>query len=81
MKIPRDISSEKLLSALKKLDYVVTRQKGSHVRVSTKDGGHHETIPNHNPIKVKTLHSILKSIARYHNITIDELLKKINLTS
>jgi predicted RNA binding protein YcfA (HicA-like mRNA interferase family) len=79
MKIPRDISSDKLISALKKMGYVVTRQKGSHIRISTQDGEHHETIPKHNPIKVKTLHSILKSIANHHHLTIEELLRVIDL--
>ena len=80
MKIPRDVSASQLIQALSHLEYTVTQQRGSHIRVTTmQDGEHHEVIPNHNPIKVGTLHNILKSIARDHHMTIDELIKKLDL--
>jgi predicted RNA binding protein YcfA (HicA-like mRNA interferase family) len=41
----------------------VTRQTGSHIRLTTTDEAHHITIPNHNPIKVGTPRSILRDIA------------------
>ncbi|WP_218962687.1 type II toxin-antitoxin system HicA family toxin [Mesotoga sp. H07.pep.5.3] len=48
MKLPRDISSEELLKVLTKLEYEVTRQSGSHVRLTTKrKEEHHKTIPHH----------------------------------
>jgi len=34
MKIPRDISGEELARLLKKYGYEVTRQKGSHIRLT-----------------------------------------------
>ena len=47
MKLPRDVSGTDLVRALKKLDYAVTRQKGSHMRISTqRDGEHHEVVPS-----------------------------------
>lgn len=80
MKIPRDISSNSLIQALRLFDYKITRQHGSHIRITTEmNGTHHETIPNHNPIKIGTLISILKSIARHHQISLEELLQKIDL--
>lgn len=80
MRIPRDIHATQLVTALFKLGYQVTRQKGSHIRLTTyQDGEHHETIPAHNPIKLKTLNSILKSIAQHHNLTVDELLQKLDI--
>jgi len=36
-------------------------------------------IPDHNPIKIKTLSSILKSVAAHHGLTVDELLEVLNL--
>jgi len=46
----------RLVKALGALGYVVDRQKGSHVRITTqRDGEHHQAIPNHHPIKVGTL--------------------------
>ena len=56
------------------------RQRGSHVRITTQEGGeHHEVIPLHDPIRAKTLSSILKSIARHHGIGVQELLRKLDL--
>lgn len=59
MRLPRDVSGVHLVAALKAFDYTVTRQTGSHIRLTTsKSGEHRITIPNHNPIKIGTLASI-----------------------
>jgi len=80
MKLPRDLSGSELVKALRKLGYQVTRQKGSHIRVTTQqDGEHHEVVPNHNPIRPGTLSSILKSIAGHHRVTVEELLVRLDL--
>jgi len=80
MKLPRDISGESLILALRTLEYQVTRQKGSHIRLTTmRDGEHHETIPNHSPLKVSTLNSILKSIAQHHRLSMEELLRLLDI--
>jgi predicted RNA binding protein YcfA (HicA-like mRNA interferase family) len=74
MKIPRDVSAADLIQVLRPLGYVVTRQTGSHIRITTeRDGRHHETIPNHTPLKVGTVHSLLKSIAAHHHHALAEL--------
>ena len=76
MKLPRDVSGAQLVKALRKLGYMVDRQKGSHIRVTTQVGGeHHEVIPNHNPIRTGTLSSILKSIAAHHKMTLEEVVR------
>lgn len=75
MKLPRDINGTKFSKVLNKLDYIETRQTGSHIRLTTmKNGKHSITIPAHNPIKIGTLSSILNDIANHHNITKQELL-------
>jgi len=80
MKLPRDVSGTDLIKALKKLGYVVTRQKGSHVRITTQlNGEHHETIPHHSPLKPGLLLVILKSIATHHELSVHELIEKIDL--
>lgn len=80
MKLPRDVSGLELAKALGALGYVVTRQKGSHMRVTTQQGGeHHEVIPVHDPIKVGTFSSILKSVAAHHGQSVAELLEKLGL--
>jgi len=46
------------------LGYNVTRQKGSHIPLTTQEcGEHHITIPHQDPLKPGTLHNILQSIA------------------
>lgn len=80
MKLPRDVSGAKLQRALRRLGYVTVRQRGSHIRVTTQvDGEHHEVVPLHSPIKAKTLSSILKSVAKHHGLTVDELLDALSL--
>ncbi len=78
MKKPRDLSGPELAKALRIFGYVVTRQNGSHLRVTTQIGGeHHEVIPNHSPIKIGTLKSMLRNVAAHHRITVAELLEKL----
>jgi predicted RNA binding protein YcfA (HicA-like mRNA interferase family) len=80
-KIPRDVSAARLVKALAVLGYVLTRQKGSHIRLTTQMGGeHYEVIPNHDPIKIGTFHDILNSIAQHHHISLEELLRQIDLS-
>ena len=56
MKIPRDVGGEELAELLKKYGYQITRQTGSHIRLTTNlKGEHHITIPRHKPLKVVTL--------------------------
>jgi predicted RNA binding protein YcfA (HicA-like mRNA interferase family) len=78
MKIPRDVNGADLVRALRVLGYTVSRQTGSHIRVTTAlDGEHHEAIPNHRPIKLGTLRGILRGIASHHRMSLDELLSKL----
>ena len=80
MRLPRDVSGAQLQQALRRLGYEKVRQRGSHVRITTHTNGtHHEVIPLHNPIRAKTLSGILKGVARHHEMTIDELVKAIDL--
>jgi len=43
------------------------------------NGEHHEVVPNHSPIKIGTLQSILRSIALHHQLTVSDLLKRLDL--
>ena len=79
MKTPRDLSGAELAKDLRKLGYIITRQSGSHLRVTTqKNGEHHEVIPNHSPIKIGTLKSILRNVAAHHRIAISDLLELLD---
>jgi predicted RNA binding protein YcfA (HicA-like mRNA interferase family) len=62
------IKSAEILKALKKIEFVEVRRKGSHIQL--KKGNLLVTVPFHN----KDLNSnTLKSILRQARITIDEL--------
>ena len=78
MKIPRDISGRVLIAYLKPFGYTVTRQSGSHIRLSTeKKGQHHNTIPGHDPLKIGTLSAILPDIANHFSTTKEALIKEL----
>ncbi len=80
MKLPRDVSGPQLVKTLRVLGYVVDRQRGSHIRVTTRqDGENHEVVPNHHPIKTGTLSGIFKRIAAHHKLTVEELVRKLEL--
>ena len=51
MKMPRDLSGQELVKYLKPYGYIITRQTGSHIRLTTQlQGEHHITVPNHDPL-------------------------------
>ncbi len=78
MKIPRDLSGLQLIKYLKPYGYEVTRQTGSHIRVTTEQNGqHHITIPHHDPLKIGTLSAILADVASHFGKTRDELLQEL----
>jgi predicted RNA binding protein YcfA (HicA-like mRNA interferase family) len=78
MKLFRNINAQELIKALEKLDYYPTRQKGSHIRLSNKsEPTHHITIPNHRPIKIGTLSSIIKDIAANNKMSKEDLLNML----
>jgi predicted RNA binding protein YcfA (HicA-like mRNA interferase family) len=81
MKIPRDCSGDSLTRALRKsFGYELTRQSGSHIVLTTqRNGVHHITIPAHRPIKIGTLHGILKDVATHHQLTPEILLQRLEL--
>lgn len=77
MRLPRDVSGRTLLASLHGW---ATKPYGTHVRVTTQvNGEHHEVIPQHNPVKARTLLSILKSVARHHGMSVEELLSELQL--
>jgi predicted RNA binding protein YcfA (HicA-like mRNA interferase family) len=77
-KIPRNINGQDLIKKLKKFGYIPTRQTGSHIRLTTEEKGkHHITIPNHSPLRIGTLSSILTDIAFHFEISKEELIEKL----
>ena len=78
MKLPRNFSGADLAKRLGRLGYAVTRQTGSHLRLSTSERDqHHVTIPNHDPLKVGTLAGILNDVAAHLEISREELVQRL----
>lgn len=78
MKLPRDLDGATLVSALRTLGYEVTRQTGSHIRLTTGLGGeHHITIPAHRSLRVGTLAAILDDVAGHLGLTREVLLERL----
>jgi predicted RNA binding protein YcfA (HicA-like mRNA interferase family) len=78
MKLPRDLSGDDLAKLLRKYGYVVTRQVGSHMRLTTQQGSeHHITIPRHSSLRVGTLNDMLKDVAQHLGMERDELAESL----
>ena len=78
MRIPRDVGGDELARLLKRYGYEVTRQAGSHMRLTTQQGGeHHITIPQHNPLRIGSLNSILKDVVEHLKASRDELIESL----
>jgi predicted RNA binding protein YcfA (HicA-like mRNA interferase family) len=74
VKLPRNVSGERLIRSLERLGYGVIRQQGSHVRL--RHGGppvHSVTVPLHDPLKTGTLHGILFEVAQARQIAIESI--------
>jgi predicted RNA binding protein YcfA (HicA-like mRNA interferase family) len=70
LRLPRDLSGHELIKLLKRYDYEVTRQVGSHIRLQSTLRGHphHLTVPDHRSLRVGTLSTILSDVADYLEI-------------
>ncbi|HEY3169903.1 MAG TPA: type II toxin-antitoxin system HicA family toxin [Thermoanaerobaculia bacterium] len=56
LSLPRDVSGRALARSLETLGYRITRQTGSHIRLTTLENGeHHLTIPDHGSLRIGTL--------------------------
>ena len=81
MRLPRDISGLELARALAAIGYRVTRQTGSHIRLTTEaPSQHHVTVPAHDPIRLGTLAAILADVADHQKTTREVLLKRLDLS-
>ena len=78
MKVPRDLSGRELAKALQVLGYRVTRQTGSHIRLTTTERGeHHVTVPDHDQLRVGTFAGILGDVAAHFDLAREELVKRL----
>ena len=78
MKLPREVDARLLIKALGRLGYAVTRQTGSHIRLTCAEPSPHSvTVPNHALLKTGTLHAILADVAAHQRIDKSALLEKL----
>ncbi len=79
MKLPRDISGSELASLLRGYSYDVSRQTGSHIRLTSKASGkeHHVTVPAHRSLRVGTLSGVLADVVSYLGKTKEQLAEEM----
>jgi predicted RNA binding protein YcfA (HicA-like mRNA interferase family) len=79
MKIPRDLSGAQLVKVLcRDWGYRVVHQEGSHIILQTEEPSHQRlSIPNHNPVRVGTLNSIIRAVSRHKDVERQELLETL----
>jgi predicted RNA binding protein YcfA (HicA-like mRNA interferase family) len=78
VKLPRDLSGSDLAKALRRFGYEVSRQTGSHMRLTTSQPAvHHVTIPAHDPLKLGTLAAILGDVAAHQKLSREDLLQQL----
>lgn len=81
MKLPRDLSGDELARQLGSQGYQITRQTGSHMRLTRQaqdeEDEHHVTVPQHRELKVGTLSSILGDVASHLGVTKTELVRRL----
>jgi predicted RNA binding protein YcfA (HicA-like mRNA interferase family) len=77
-RLPRDLTGESLAKSLSMLGYAQTRQTGSHMRLTTQEGGeHHVTVPRHDPLRVGTLGGILAEVAAHFETSRDDIIQRL----
>lgn len=79
MRLPRDVSGERLAALLGQYGYEISRQTGSHMRLTSTYRGtqHHVTIPRHGALRVGMLSAILAEVAAYLDVGREELLEAL----
>jgi predicted RNA binding protein YcfA (HicA-like mRNA interferase family) len=78
MRLPRDLSGQELVRLLAAFGYTVTRQTGSHARLTTqRSGQHHVTIPMHDALRIGTLAGILEDVAGHLGMSRNELAQQL----
>ena len=70
MKIPRDLSGNELIAVLcRRWGYMKINQVGSHVILQTQEPTPHRVaVPAHKALRVGTLNSILRAVAKHKGV-------------
>jgi predicted RNA binding protein YcfA (HicA-like mRNA interferase family) len=76
MRLPRDVSGAHLAYTLcRRWQYVMVHQVGSHIILETSlPFPQRIAVPNHDPLRIGTLVSILRSVARHKGVSRDAII-------
>jgi len=79
MKIPRDVSGSRLADTLcRRWKYTKVHQVGSHIILETPEPAHQRiAIPDHHPLRLGTLSSILRIVAQHKGVPRDEIIASL----
>jgi predicted RNA binding protein YcfA (HicA-like mRNA interferase family) len=80
MKVPRDLSGAQLVKVLcRDWGYQVVHQEGSHIILQTGLPTHQRlSIPNHNPLRIGTLNSIIRAVSAHKSVERQQLLNSLH---
>ena len=79
MKVPRDLSGAQLAKVLcRDWGYRVVHQEGSHIILQTDTSANQRiSVPNHNPVRVGTLNSIVRTVSVHKGVERQKLLEAL----
>ena len=79
MKLPRDLSGDRLIAALcRSWGYAQVNRVGSHAILETNQPGHQRiSVPAHATLRVGTLHSILRTVAEHKQVRREDILETL----
>lgn len=77
-KRPRDLSASELARRLKAFGYQVTRQTGSHMRLTTElQGQHHITIPAKRSLTIGKINAVVWELVRHFGLPRGEVARAL----
>ena len=79
MKLPRDVSGRVLADVLcRRWRYIRVHQVGSHIILETSEPARQRiAIPDHDPLRLGTLSSILRVVAQHKGVTRDAIIETL----
>ena len=79
MKVPRDLSGAQLVKVLcRDWGYRQVHQEGSHIILQTDTPAPQRlSVPNHNPLRIGTLNSIVRVVAMHKGVDRQTLLDSV----
>jgi len=79
MKLPRNVSGSHFADVLcRRWQYTKVHQVGSHIILETSESAYQRlAVPAHDPLRLGTLSSILRAVARHKGVPRDALIRTL----